>query len=82
LFISGKFENYYLREYYKEPILEVHQSEYQDIVLTKRGEDFRMYLNGNIQFLSLDEARYHEALVDWPMKLLEDNDQNKSVLIL
>jgi spermidine synthase len=41
-----------------------------------------MYLNWNIQFLSLDEERYHEALVDWPMKLLEENNQNISVLIL
>ncbi|MCP4523224.1 MAG: hypothetical protein GY828_03320 [Candidatus Gracilibacteria bacterium] len=72
LFFSSKFENFYLRQYYREPILEVHNSEYQNIVLTKRGEDFRMYLNGNIQFLSLDEARYHEALVDWPMKMLKN----------
>jgi predicted membrane-bound spermidine synthase len=41
-----------------------------------------MYLNGNIQFLSLDEERYHEALVDWPMKLLEENNEKISVLIL
>lgn len=82
LFISSKFENYYLRQYYKEPILEVHQSDYQNIVLTKKGEDFRMYLNGNIQFLSLDEARYHEALVDWPIKLLTQTNENKSVLVL
>jgi spermidine synthase len=71
-----------LREYYKEPILEVYQSDYQNIVLTKRGDDFRMYLNGNIQFLSLDEARYHQALVDWPMKLLTEANEDKSVLVL
>jgi spermidine synthase len=41
-----------------------------------------MYLNGNIQFLSLDEARYHEALVDWPMKLLWNTGEKKSILVL
>ena len=59
-----------MRSYYKEPIIYHEQSPYQSIVLTKRGEDVRLFLNGNLQFLSLDEERYHEALVDWPMELL------------
>ncbi len=80
-FASAQFENYYLRNYYKEPILETYQSDYQNIVLTKRWEDFRMYINGNIQFLSLDENRYHEALVNWPIKLLEDR-KDINVLVL
>ncbi|MDQ7022137.1 MAG: hypothetical protein Q9M97_01145 [Candidatus Gracilibacteria bacterium] len=70
LTISQKLENFYLKFYFKEPILQTYQTDYQNIVLTKRGEDLRMYLNGNIQFNSLDENRYHEALVDWPMKLI------------
>lgn len=81
LWVSGKFENYYLRQYYKEPILEVHQSDYQNIVLTKRWEDFRMYINGNIQFLSLDEHRYHQALVDWPIQSVK-SQESISVLVL
>ena len=28
-----------------------------------RGDDLRLYLNGNLQFSSRDEYRYHEALV-------------------
>ncbi len=39
-----------------------------------------MYLNGNLQFMSLDEQRYHEALVDFPMNLLQK--KNISVLVL
>ncbi len=70
LTISQKLENFYLRSYFKEPILETYQTQYQNIVLTKRWEDLRMFLNGNIQFNSLDENRYHEALVDWSMKLV------------
>lgn len=68
IFSSNKIENFYLKFYFKEPILQTYQTKYQQIVLTKRGEDFRMYLNWNIQFNSLDEHRYHKALVDWPLK--------------
>ena len=36
---------------------------YQRIVLTREANDLRLYLNGNLQFSSRDEYRYHEALV-------------------
>ncbi|PID87430.1 spermidine synthase [Candidatus Gracilibacteria bacterium] len=81
IFISSKLENFYLKFYYKEPILQSYQTDYQNVVLTKRGKDFRMYINGNIQFLSLDENRYHEALVDWPIKYLKGKE-NLNVLVL
>lgn len=68
--VWNKLENFFLKFYYKEPILISTQTDYQNIVLTKRWEDFRMYINWNIQFMSLDENRYHEALVDWSMKAL------------
>ena len=38
-------------------------SRFQRIVLTRRDDDLRLYLNGNLQFSSRDEYRYHEALV-------------------
>ena len=79
--ISQKLENFYLKFYFKEPILQTYQTQYQNIVLTKRWEDLRMFLNWNIQFNSLDENRYHEALVDWPLKILE-NKKYISVLVL
>ena len=81
LTISQKLENFYLKFYFKEPILQTYQSEYQDIVLTKRGEDFRMFLNWNIQFNSLDEKRYHEALVDWPLSLVEKNKKINALIL-
>jgi len=80
LFLNSKIENIYLQHFYKEPILQTFSSPYQQIVLTKRGEDFRMYLNWNLQFLSLDESIYHEALVDWPIWNIKKN--NISVLVL
>jgi len=36
---------------------------YQRIVLTRANSDFRLFLNGHLQFSSKDEYRYHEALV-------------------
>jgi spermidine synthase len=36
---------------------------YQRIVLTQWHDDMRLYLNGNLQFSSRDEHRYHEALI-------------------
>ncbi|MGI4849724.1 MAG: polyamine aminopropyltransferase [Janthinobacterium lividum] len=36
---------------------------YQRLVITKWKDDLRLYINGNLQFSSRDEYRYHEALV-------------------
>ncbi len=48
---------------YKAPVITRIQSPYQRIVLTRRGGDVRLFLDGDLQFSSLDEYRYHEALV-------------------
>lgn len=45
------------------PVVYSKTSSYQRIVVTQSGENFRLYLNGNLQFSSTDEYRYHEALV-------------------
>ncbi len=52
--------------YYGEGVIYAHSTPYQRIVLTRRASDLRLYLNGNLQFSSRDEYRYHEALV-WPV---------------
>ena len=48
---------------YSDPVISRVQSRYQRIVLTRRRGDMRLYLDGNLQFSSRDEYRYHEALV-------------------
>lgn len=48
---------------YQDTILYAKSSPYQRIILTKSPSDMRLYLNGNLQFSSLDEYRYHESLV-------------------
>ncbi len=52
--------------FYGEPVIYARSTPYQRIVFTRRGEDLRLYLNGNLQFSTRDEYRYHEALV-WPV---------------
>jgi spermidine synthase len=50
---------------YDEPIVRAEQSRYQEIVVTRStdGNDTRLFLDGDLQFSSVDEYRYHEALV-------------------
>lgn len=67
------------QQLYNDRIVYQEQSDYQRIILTKRGEDLRMFLNGNIQFSSVDEYRYHEALVHPAMSVAVNKEQ---VLIL
>ncbi len=64
---------------FKHPVVHNEQSSYQDITITKSDDEFRMYLNGAIQFSSKDEYRYHEALVHVPMM---QSNEPKSVLLL
>ena len=52
---------------------------YQRIVVTREADDMRLFLNGNLQFSSRDEYRYHEALVH---PLLSRMRNPKHVLVL
>ncbi len=44
-------------------IIFAESSSYQRIVVTKGKTGYALFLNGNLQFNSFDEYRYHEALV-------------------
>jgi spermidine synthase len=48
---------------YADPIIAYKQSAYQEIVVTRRGNDMRLYLDGGLQFSTRDEYRYTESLV-------------------
>lgn len=63
---------------YQEHIIYSKSSPYQRIVITG-GRRFKLYLNGNLQFNSQDEYRYHEALVHPAMG---SHQSPKQVLIL
>lgn len=48
---------------YNDRVVYAHSSPYQRLVITKNKRELRLFLNGNLQFSSADEYRYHEALV-------------------
>ena len=48
---------------YADPVVTAQRSAYQEIVLTERSGDLRLYLDGDLQFSSRDEHRYTESLV-------------------
>jgi spermidine synthase len=48
---------------YQDGIVYSDQSPYQKIVMTNHKRDLRLFLNGQLQFSSVDEHRYHESLV-------------------
>ena len=45
------------------PVAFTKQTQYQRIVLTQARSGVSLFLDGNLQFASIDEYRYHEALV-------------------
>jgi spermidine synthase len=49
--------------FYADRILYSETSAYQRVVVTASRVGVRLFLNGNLQFHSRDEYRYHEALV-------------------
>ncbi|MBR0490730.1 MAG: polyamine aminopropyltransferase [Clostridia bacterium] len=64
---------------YKDAIILSKQTNYQKIIMTRHKDDIRLFIDGNLQFCSKDEYRYHEALVHIPMLYANKHDE---VLIL
>ncbi len=48
---------------FTDEVVHARSSPYQRIVVTRSARGFSLFLNGNLQFASIDEYRYHEALV-------------------
>ena len=48
---------------YTDTVVFAKTTPYQRIVITRSRNQFQLFLNGNLQFSSTDEYRYHEALV-------------------
>ncbi|MGI5220442.1 polyamine aminopropyltransferase [Nocardia sp. CA-290969] len=65
---ADRFEATAQQALFAAPIVWQQQTEYQKIVLTESispfgTQDTRLFLNGDLQFSSVDEYRYHEAMV-------------------
>ncbi len=48
---------------YADEVIVAKSTPYQRIVVTRNRAGFQLFLNGHLQFSSVDEYRYHEALV-------------------
>lgn len=64
---------------YGARVLFAERTEHQWIVLTRDRDDVRLYLDGHLQFSSVDEHRYHETLVHVPLAFAP---AARSVLVL
>ena len=66
---------------YEDPVKVSKTTKYQHLTIThnKTVNEYRLYINGNIQFSSLDEKRYHEQLVHPVMSL---SPKHVNVLVL
>ena len=62
--VADDFEVDARQALYDDPIVHAERSSDQEIVVTRsRAGDVRLFLNGDLQLSSVDEYRYHEALV-------------------
>lgn len=77
--VADQFLSFWNNSLYDDRIVYSTRTPYQHIVLTQNKDDYRLFLNGNLQFSSIDEYRYHEALVHVPLHL---NKQAKDILLL
>ncbi len=57
---------------YADSVVFAKTTPYQRIVVTRAKNQFQLFLNGNLQFSSADEYRYHEALVHPAMAVRPD----------
>jgi spermidine synthase len=63
LLLSDRLTHWAEQGLFGEDIVYARSTAYQRLVVTRWHDDIRLYLNGNLQFSSRDEHRYHEALV-------------------
>ena len=72
---SGVFTSLAENLLYQDDIILVRQTPYQRIVVTRWRDDIRLFIDGKLQFSSVDEHRYHEALVHPAMAALPGASQ-------
>ncbi|MDY6969159.1 MAG: polyamine aminopropyltransferase [Spirochaetota bacterium] len=78
-FIAEPIVFYGEQSKYVDKVIYSEQTPYQRIVLTQWKDNYWLYLDGNEQFSSFDEERYHEPLVHPAMSL---SVSHRKVLIL
>ncbi|HSD37537.1 MAG TPA: polyamine aminopropyltransferase [Rhodocyclaceae bacterium] len=79
LAFSSQLTNWAEQSVFGDQIIHAETTPYQRMVVTRWQDDLRLYLNGNLQFSTRDEHRYHEALVHPALQSLPGA---RSVLVL
>ncbi|MGB0717164.1 MAG: polyamine aminopropyltransferase, partial [Phycisphaerae bacterium] len=79
LFYCSQWISIFENRIYQDEVIFSQRTAYQKVVITRWREDIRLYLNGHLQFSSVDEYRYHESLVH-PAML--SHHEPRQVLIL
>jgi len=75
---ADTIQNYSESLAFQDKVILSESSPYQRIVVTNNKKELRLFLNGNLQFSTLDEYRYHEALVH----PLLSNIQKKDTIVI
>jgi len=78
-FIAEPVQRYGEQARYRDKVIYAKQTMYQKIVMTQWKNDYWLYINGQEQFSTYDEERYHEPLVHPAMVMAADKGR---VLIL
>jgi spermidine synthase len=63
LALSERMTSIFEEQLYNDEVVHAQSTPYQRIIVTRSHRGFSLFLNGNLQFSSVDEYRYHEALV-------------------
>ena len=79
VFVSKPIITYGEQSKYRDKVVYSKQTAYQRIVMTQWKDDYWLYLNGNQQLCTRDEAMYHEPLVHPAMHL---NPNPVDILVL
>lgn len=60
---SSRISSFAEQAHYVDDVVLTRQTAYQHVTVTRGATTFNLFLDGNLQFSSGDEYRYHEALV-------------------
>ena len=79
---AGRLTTWAEDQFYGDSVILRESSDYQRVVVTAGPAGVRLFLNGNLQFHSRDEYRYHEALVHPAMAAFAAGTSPRRVLVL
>ena len=76
---SKNLMKYWENNIFDDRVILSKQTKYQKLIMTKNKEDIRLFIDGNVQFSSIDEHRYHELLIHVPMSFAKHRE---NILVL